>query len=98
MAGKPRKVMFDFGGANRGIGVAEHNEIALPVERQFEPLRGVYRVEHQSHSRQFSARRNESGNFGGVLRIDADKRPEGAVVTNRSIPMIAVPRRASGHP
>src|SRR5260370_30691291 len=80
MAGEPRKVVLDLGGADRGIGVAEDNEIALPLERQFEPLRGVYRVEHQSHSRQFRARRRQSGSVRGASRVDADQRSEGAVM------------------
>src|SRR5260370_5008974 len=85
MAGEPRKVVLDFGGADRGIGVAEDNEIALPVERQFEPLRGAYRVEHQSHSRQFRARRHQSGSVRGASRVDADKRSEGAGMAHERI-------------
>src|SRR5260370_8343918 len=85
MAGEPRKVVLDLRGADRGIGVAEDNEIALPVERQFEPLRGVYRVEHQSHSRQFRARRHQSGSVRGASRVDADKRSEGAVMAHERI-------------
>ena len=51
MAGEPRKIVLLTRGTDRGIGIAEHNEVALPVERQFEPPRGICRVEHQSNAR-----------------------------------------------
>ena len=85
MAGEPRQVVLGARGADRGVGVAEHDEIGLAVERQFEPLRGICRVEHQRYSRQCCARRHQSGNVGGASRVDADKRPERAVMAHERV-------------
>src|SRR5208283_3734592 len=57
MAGEPREVVLGTRRADRRVGVAEHDEVGLAVERQLEPPCRFRAVEDQGHPGQRCARR-----------------------------------------
>ena len=59
MAGEARQIVLGAGGADDGAGIAQHDEIALQIERQLEAARGGRPVEHRLHAGQRPARRHQ---------------------------------------
>ena len=50
MAGQPRQIVVGMCRADRGVGIAQHDEIGFPIERQLEPPRCFGAVESGGHA------------------------------------------------
>ncbi len=85
VAGKPAEVVLVRPRADRRVGIAHRDEIALPLGRHLVAGGRTFSIEDQRHAGNARRRIHQDLRLHGARRIDAHERPERAVMFDEGI-------------